>query len=312
MKILHICPTYANPTCGIGKYTKYFVEALTQIPGIENFIYTGDGFQIAESIYKISPDIVHVQLEYGFFSYERLQIISELCRKLDIKYVITYHTLGIAKHNLVDAIRICHLHEVVSKNYGDFKYLPSGIPKIIPDKDYELNFVPNGKWDFLLFGQIHSHKGIKEVIYRLPEDKTLLIIGSKPVQGDTSFYDECFEEAMKHSNITWISNYLSDEQVLKASTYCHNALFPYTEYGAIGVSAAVRLILNNTDINVMVSNSDHLRLSTNVVYRLSLEEMLSEKLYKLDKNSHTQKLKQEFLEENSFQEVAKKYLKLVS
>lgn len=297
MKLLHICPTYTSQTCGIASYSRTLYKALTDLPEIEGQAVL-DGFISAHSsLLDMEPDVCHVQLEYGFCSSERLEILSEQCAETNTKLVITFHTLAPARHNIVPAIRISHTP--LSRLYGDFHVLPMAVPEVNYAKDSELEQVLGdqykwlnnvGRWEtFLFFGQAHPHKCLMESLEFFTElqarsdaIRRLVCIVSKPTAGSTEYYDQCKAYATRkgmEDHILWIEPFLTDEQILSVSVYCQTAIFPYKEYGSVGISAAVKLLMNNDSLSIWTSDTSHFSdLDESAgISKGSLEDMLKSK-----------------------------------
>ena len=126
-----------------------------------------------------------------------------------------------------------------------------------------------------------THKQLFQLLKAVEHTQDeLCCIVSKPVQGDTEYFDMCFNFAATLPNVLWISQYLNDGEVLAVSHKCKAALFPYIEYGAIGVSAAVKLLLNNLNIGIFTSFASHFSDfpdETKAITKLaSIDRMLNE------------------------------------
>ena len=314
MKILHICPTFSTTTCGIGAYARNLLGAIKQAdPTAEQHVLEGGFLTASETLYSLRPDVCHVQLEYGFCSAQRLQLLSEACATLQIKLLVTFHTLACQPHNLVQAIRLAHTP--LCSRYGEFTVIPSGIPTvdIPPGLEEELRRkVPMGaimsNQPYLFFGQAHPHKQLLETL-RLVRQKgvPLLCIVSRPVQGDTAYYDRCRAEAATNPGVIWPDVFLNDGEVVTAARHCRAALFPYVEYGSIGVSAAVKLLLNCPDLPLLTTYASHFSdlPEDGVVSRYHhLEDMLEILV------PHSPVVRQAFLDETSFSAVAQRHLAL--
>ena len=116
---MHICfiSTYFPQPCGIASYVHYLIEALhssdpslqitllAEKPAEENTsqlfhvsgIFTREGDypnQILTEVKRISPDIVHIQHEYGIFGIDNrfFQLLRQI-RDLGIRTVVTLHTV---------------------------------------------------------------------------------------------------------------------------------------------------------------------------------------------------------------------------
>lgn len=314
MKILHICPTFSKPTCGIGKYTHYLADAL-KVLGCEQIV--AEGFLIIRNtLLQHRPDVVHIQLEYGFCTAHRLNLIEEFCKEVRARLVITYHTLAPMPHNIAARTALKLAHTPLALEYGRFTIIPSGIPLVetTPGTRERLvskvrRFVAkDGVRRLLFFGQAHPHKQLLETIQEIQkrQDVQLFCIVSRPVQGDPTYYDKCRAQAGADERILWIEQYLEDDEVvLLAKTSCDAAIFPYREYGSVGISAAVRLLLNILDLPIYISDVSHFSdIPTAVLPRSrSIPEMLSCKALPPD-------LRQFWVEAHRFERVAETHLKL--
>lgn len=263
MNILHICPTYKDQRCGIGKYTNYLVEGLKKLtPKVEQNILP-EGFQsINQVLITYKPDVCHVQLEYGFTSAQRLALLDEYCQKYGTRLVITFHSLAQISHNVAAPHALQLAHTDLCQNYGKFVVIKQGVPIVKANKPVGKINEQQGKvldtTPYLFFGQAHPHKQLFELLQLVKETRdSLCCVVSKPVQGDTSYYDKCFEFSKEIPHVCWFDEYLEDKEVLGISHYCKAALFPYVEYGAIGISAAVKLLLNNPNLPIFTTYASH-------------------------------------------------------
>lgn len=253
MKILHICPTFSQPTCGIATYTRYLVDEFKNLK-LQQAVFEGSLLQFRDALLTVQPDVVHFQLEYGFCSPTRLDLISSFCEREGAKFFVTFHTLAHVQHNRVSAHKLSHTD--LCKNYGQFTRIKSGIPPVKPKE--ALPDGVNGTFDYLIFGQAHPHKGILDMLTILKgAPARVLCIVSKPVQGNTAYYDRCQALASSMPNVVWVDRYLDDSEVLAASQACRVALFPYSEYGSIGVSAATKLLMQNEDLTLVGTWCSH-------------------------------------------------------
>lgn len=320
MKILHVCPTFATARCGIGAYTRYLCAAIRQIsPETEQLV--SDGFQsLRNTILLHKPEVCHIQLEYGFCSPQRLRLIDDFCEEEMVQLVVTFHTLAAQPHNQSVPHAIKLAHTPLAEEYGKFTIIPSGIPNIAACSPVELNAkLSESEQDFLdreptlFFGQAHPHKQLLEVlkIYQTQKYKNLVCIVSKPVQGNTSYYDQCLSLAQSLPNVCWISDYLEDAEVLALSKRCPIAVFPYEEYGSIGVSAAIKLLLNNAKIRLRTTYASHFSDIPNyqgiATKFWNLRDMLLD-IPNLDEDNEY--LREKWVASRRFPEVAKQHLKI--
>ena len=315
--IAHICPTFNKPQCGIGRYSRYLYGAIKQETEEQQVVLEDGLNSIHHLLLVFRPRICHLQLEYGFCSPERIMLVDEYCRKYNARFFITYHTLAHVPHNSVGQLVTRLAHTRLASKYGEFQMIKSGIPKVIPCTDQALaatigkdtfDSIKQGE-SFLFFGQAHPHKQLFETLLAVQArpEKLLACIVSKPVSGDASYYAKCREKAKSLRNVIWFDQFLEDDQVLGIAQLCNAALFPYQEYGSIGVSAAVKLLLNCTKLPIFCSNASHFsdlpRLGV-VRYYSSIADMLDEP------HMHSEEDRLVFVRNNSFTAAAKQHLSL--
>jgi len=257
--ILHIVPTYDVPQCGIAGYARHLIAGLKAVCEEEQVMLAGGFASMRQALLTHQPRVCHVQFEYGFCSPERLHLLSEYCNALGVRLVITYHTLAQSPHNLVEAVKLTHTPLRISRHYGSFDNIFSPIPKVAPASTWptDLPELTDSKVRYLFFGQAHPHKGLLETLITFRgKEQQLICLVSKPVSGSTWYHDRCLALAKTMSNVIWCPSFLDDSQVVLVANHCSVALFPYTEYGGIGTSAAIRLLLNS-NVPIYCSNSSH-------------------------------------------------------
>jgi hypothetical protein len=317
MKILHICPTFESKTCGIGAYTRNLCAAIKEeFPDVQQSVLLNFS-SVHHSLLDEKADVVHIQLEYGFCSHQRLMLIDEYCKRLTIPLFVTFHTIGNAPHNNAFSWGTKLSHTPLSKDYGCFTLIPSGVPRIEACTSAELFLKLSEKEkeefktaSYLFFGQAHPHKQLLETLLLFKEktEKRLVCVCSKPIQGGAEYWEECKKLADTLPNVCWMDTYLDDREVLAVSTFCHAALFPYTEYGSIGVSAAVKLLLNNLDLNIFTTFASHFSDISDYQFVVNkfrkLEDMLS------SRESHNKEARKVFVIGNTFKESARIHLRL--
>lgn len=262
MKILLACPGFENPTCGIGNYSKQFAEALGTL-GQQVICYGGPLIGLYDRMLEFQPEVVHIQFEYGWASPERLAIISRQCAQLKIKLVVTMHSVGpTVAHNWVLANEDCAVvvHQEIQRQFflKNATHIPLAIPYVeaspaaitIP----RVEGVARVGW----FGNCFYHKGLHDLLDGLKDATTveLLVLGGKPTHS-VSYYDRCREIAKEAiAKVYWYNAYLPDSHVVAHLKSCDAIIFPYSEYGATGCSAALRLALNAERL-CCVTNSSH-------------------------------------------------------
>ena len=281
LKILHICPTFGNPTCGIARYSERLYSGIkARYEHVSQQVYVGGLEQSHCTILQRMPDLVHLQLEYGFCSPERLTILGEYCFKHKLPFFITYHSLAPVGHNIAADFptthRLTHAPEEIHRRYLDKAFqVISPVPKIPMQRCAYQN--PTWKDAYFFFGQAHPHKNLFPLIhwFESHSNKKLVIVASKGVTETNVYWQKCKNLADKLDNVLWIDDYLEESEVLWIANQCAAVILPYQEYGTVGISAAVKLFLN-LDIPILTTSASHFSdvPDSVVTKRDSLEELL--------------------------------------
>lgn len=221
MMRIGVVSTYPPIECGIATYTGYLTDSLlaqgnelhiaSQFGGSGEKVYPvfdSDDPDLAEKVFRImvkfTPDVVHIQHEYGLFgSPEGLNCIPLVYRfKLArIPVVITLHTvyehISEGKRIVLDALLrgvngiIVHQEyqkETILREVGQFDNI-----RVIPHGARELERVPDAKRKMgldkdmkviLLCGYFRRTKGMDRIIRIFPEivkkvENAVLVIASK-------------------------------------------------------------------------------------------------------------------------------------
>lgn len=227
--------TYPPIECGIATYTKYLVEALrlvnnevyivSQFGGEGERVYSAfhaNDPDLADRVFQMmaqfTPDVVHIQHEYGLFGKPRgVNVIPLIYRfKLaKIPVIITLHTvyevlsqeekiiLG-ALIRTVDAVIVHEEYqkEVILDEIGSFDNI-----RVIPHGSREIELIPKAKEKIglreeekviLLCGYFRSSKGLDRIVKLFPRiaervKEAVLVIAGKTRQQEYSEYrDEFF------------------------------------------------------------------------------------------------------------------------
>ena len=263
MKILHLCPTFGNPTCGIARYSERLYSGIkAKYEDVAQQVYVGPLDQVHSTILQRFPDLVHLQLEYGFCSPERLDLIGEYCYKYKLPFLITYHSLAPVPHNIAadypTTHRLTHAPDPVWRNYLQKAIeVNSPIPKLTPT--YTRNIEISRWWSpYLFFGQAHYHKNLLPLIrwFGNNTNRELVVVASKGIGTNNTYWQTCRDLAEQLSNVLWIDEYLEESDVLGLAERCQAVILPYQEYGTVGVSAAIKLFLN-LDVPILATKSSH-------------------------------------------------------
>jgi glycosyltransferase involved in cell wall biosynthesis len=75
------------------------------------------------------------------------------------------------------------------------------------------------------------------------QNKECLILSTKPAN-DMGYFDKMQTLAkITNAPVQWVSDFLPEERIVEALSTCDLIFLPYSEYGGIGVSAAIRTCL---------------------------------------------------------------------
>jgi len=227
--------TYPPIECGIAAYTEYLVDALRLL---DNEVYIvsqfgGEGEKVhpafhandpdlAERIFqmmvKFTPDVVHIQHEYGLFGKPKgVNIIPLIYRfKLcGVPVVITFHTVyedfsreeKIILEVLIRAADSVIVHEEYQKeallnrigSFDNIRVIPHGSREVrpIPEAKKKIGLNEDEK-SILLYGYIRPSKGLERIVRIFPriaervESAVLVIAGKVRQQEYTEYRDEFF------------------------------------------------------------------------------------------------------------------------
>lgn len=261
MNILHLCPTFGNLTCGIAKYSERLYAGIKEHhPDAAQQVYSGSLTGVHSLLLQKRPDVVHFQFEYGFCSWERLELIADHCLNLDIQLFITFHSLATVRHNTVgsrqNVHRLTHAPGRISEKYIQHpQQIISPVPIIKPTNHLGI-YVPYPD-SYLFFGQAHPHKNLMPMLswFARNPKKHLVVIASKG-NAVNNYWQECRDRAMYLPNVLWIDEYLEESDVLGVADQCAAVILPYLEFGTVGVSAAAKLFLS-LNLPILLTNSTH-------------------------------------------------------
>jgi len=201
--------TYPPIECGIGTYTQYLNTALREL-GNETFVISqhgaqGDGVfpvfrggsgsfaaEVFDTTARMTPDVVHVQHEYGLYGSQRGVGIVELVlryRMVGIPVVTTLHTVYedlkpdeqlIMKH-LLDECSAVIVHEEFQKEallryFGAMPHasrkihvIEHGVRELAPIPDAKRKLALDGRKAILLCGYFRPTKGFQKIIDIFPQ-----------------------------------------------------------------------------------------------------------------------------------------------
>jgi glycosyltransferase involved in cell wall biosynthesis len=248
---MRICfiSTYPPTECGIATYTQYLSDALKQLKNevlvISEYGGKGEGIfpaysrtdndiaaKLFEMTSKLSPEVIHIQHEYGMFNYlSGVQIVDFIirCKMNKIPVIITLHTVMTVPHEYMEPEKILldnfiHnssaviVHELNQRETlkGLFEEkakicrIPHGVRHIQwhPDKKAKAKELLGlkDKKVILLIGYLRDTKGLHKIVEIFPQiadkiDNAVLLIASK-VQGfDINNYTEGFFKRIEESPV---------------------------------------------------------------------------------------------------------------
>jgi len=230
-----IVSTYPPIECGIATYTEYLVNAL-RTSGSEVYIvsqFGGEGKRVypafhaddpdlADKIFRVmikfTPDVVHIQHEYGLFGKAKGVNILSLIYRLKlykIPVVITFHTVyeefprenKIILEALIRGADAVIVHEDYQKeailnkigSFDNIWVIPHGSREIkpIPDAKRKIGLNENEKI-ILLCGYFRPSKGMDRIVRIFPriaermENVVLVVAGKMRQQEHSEYRDEFF------------------------------------------------------------------------------------------------------------------------
>jgi 1,2-diacylglycerol 3-alpha-glucosyltransferase len=230
-----IISSYLPIPCGIATYSSYLIEELRRL---RNKVYIvchkgGKGLdcypafnyndpdlphKAFKAMMKLSPDLVHIQHEYGLFGEQRGMNVIPLAYKFKLSHiptVITLHTVlekrdyeeQIIEKALVEIADAIIVHEqyqrelIIERVGHQYKIwvVPHGVRKIKPVSKAKEKLNLEDKKIVLLLGYIRRSKNFERVVRIFAKvaesvDDALLLIASEARRPeDISYRDEFFE-----------------------------------------------------------------------------------------------------------------------
>jgi glycosyltransferase involved in cell wall biosynthesis len=234
--------TYPPIECGIGTYTSYLNETLRKI-GNETFvvsplgaqgagvfpIYRPESTSMSTQIFDISaeftPDIIHIQHEYGLYGPQRgVHVIGLIVmyKLAGIPVVTTLHTVQEEPDHaestllrlIVSESSAVIVHEqfqkdTLVKHFGQeekIHVIYHGIREVEVIKDAKKKLGIEGKKVILLCGYFRPTKGFKEIVELMPEickqaNDIVLLVAGKSRGLEFQEYQREFYEAINNSPV---------------------------------------------------------------------------------------------------------------
>lgn len=244
--------------CGISDYSKMLynsclLESNRPLFG-GSMMVKGESVDYRSQIDQNNLHIVNLQLEYQFISPIRLKGLLTYLNNSKIVPVVTLHTVNPRAYDYHEVLINGNARIIVSSelmkttlvtrcgfNADNVKVVPMGITNELlaqPEPKPE-----GSKFRIGFFGFCYFHKGIDKLTQYMAThgmDKECLIFSSKP-ENDTGYFDKIFNQvANTNAPIQWVHNYLDEAQIINGLSTCDLIVLPYSEYGGVGVSAAIR------------------------------------------------------------------------
>jgi glycosyltransferase involved in cell wall biosynthesis len=256
MNVSVICKSFGGK-CGISDYTSELVSqfsAEANKPKFQNpLILNGDSCGYRAVFDRNDIHVINLQLEYQFISPTNLANFASYCRNSNIKLVVTLHTVNPRCYDYHEVLMNYDVKVIVSsqvmadcltKRCGfkpeNVKVIPMGIspthvmqPAEKKTNDFRIGF----------FGFGYHHKGIDRLLRYMadhPQDNAL-ILSTKPTN-DQGYFDRLFQ-ANQLSNAHWVTEHLPEPSVVRGLRSCDLIFLPYSEYGGLATSAAIRTCL---------------------------------------------------------------------
>ncbi len=230
-----VISTYPPIECGIAAYTKYLTDAILRIEGNEIYIvsqfggtgekvypaFHGDDADLADKAFKMmikfTPDVVHIQHEFGLFGpscgVNCIPLVYKL-RLAGVPVVITFHTVyeefsreqKIILEALIRASNAVIVHEayqakVIIEKIGSFDniwVIPHGAREIetVPEAKRRIGIDENSR-AILLCGYFRPTKGMERIVKIFPKiaekvENAVLVIAGKMRSQDYKDYRDMF------------------------------------------------------------------------------------------------------------------------
>lgn len=239
MRICYVS-TYPPIECGIATYTQYLAEAMLkckkEILIISQFgakgtkvfpAYDPNDYDISKKMFrmasKLTPDIIHIEHEYGLFGDARgIQIIDFLlrCKMANVPTATTLHTVfetpgaeeDVITENIVRNSTIIIVHEEFQKNiliklYGHgnkISVFPHGVREIKKITRAKKMLDLEGKKIILLAGYFRPTKGFDKIVKIFPEivkenKDSILLVAGKTRGLEYSDYQKYFFDLINNS-----------------------------------------------------------------------------------------------------------------
>lgn len=265
-QVLHFCQSYGQE-CGIGNYTKQLYDTLqASYPDLSQMLVGGSDLVLEKVITTNKLSAVHLHLEYQFMHPTRLAYLANVAHNKGISLITTMHTVNrdaAVYHNVLSKYcdKIVVQSEAMKKEYmlwGGWDRTPDDI-RVIPlacdAKNNITNEFTDGQRRFVVgfFGFTYFHKGLDRLFLAMSalanrQDRAYFLraFSKKPRQDAVGYSEHCewlLNTLKMQSKILWNHEYLEESKLISFLASCNLIVLPYSDYGGVGVSAAVRTCL---------------------------------------------------------------------
>jgi glycosyltransferase involved in cell wall biosynthesis len=284
--IVMCCPSLQDKTCGIANYTRQLASALTEqkqnVVSIE-----ATEFLWSDAIFQLKPKVFHLQLEYQWFSPERIRVAARSARRVGAKFICTLHSFSSEPYAHNDAV-FSSADSVVAHSDVIYHQLPDAWKKkfcqvIMGVPDVKCSTTSKFHTGIGFFGVCYFHKGVDRLIqaHALMKTEVPLLILSQPPKQNQSYYEFCKLRAQlspKSHLIIWETQYQEEQTIVEKLERCELIALPYREFGTIGTSLAARTALNTERPLFVSKTSQFSDLQLNTFTDSDSVECLAEEL----------------------------------
>lgn len=258
MNVGLICKSIGSK-CGIADYATALYECFNTDKNKEKMqaclAANGDAMGYRAVLDANDLHAVNLQLEYQFISPSKLAYLCSYCKSSNIKLFVTLHTVNPRCYDyhapLIQYgtnVIVCSqvMADCLVKRCGfdadKVKVIPMGI-----SKECVVNPLKKSPGSFRIgfFGFGYQHKGIDRIIRYMREHgdgKDALILSTKPTN-DQGYFDKAFNQVKDAKNVRWLTDHLSEAAIARGLSSCDLIFLPYSEYGGLATSAAIRTCL---------------------------------------------------------------------
>ncbi len=256
MNVSVICKSL-GAKCGIADYTSELVNQFGNESNKGKFqnplILNGESCGYRAVFDRNDVHVVNLQLEYQFISPANLANFASYCKNSNIKLIVTLHTVNprcfdyhevLMNYNVKVIVSSQVMADCLTKRCGfspeNVKVIPMGIspnhvmkPAEKKTDDFRIGF----------FGFGYQHKGIDRLLRYMVDhqESNALVLSTKPTN-DQGYFDRLLQSS-QIPNVRWVTEHLPEPSVVRGLRSCDLIFLPYSEYGGLATSAAIRTCL---------------------------------------------------------------------